>query len=135
MKVVMVALVIGTLLSVTIGNAAASSGSASEEPKPPQPVIERLGVSTATIGHVSDATVILGGIIYDHGLRAHWRFEWGRNRSCGRIAKRLEGEREGDRQYVNAEFPVKSKTNYYFRLVAFNSAGRTATRVLHWRAG
>jgi hypothetical protein len=135
MKFVVVALVAGTLLLGPGGTAIASSASTHEAPRAPRPVIERLHIGSATIGGVSAATISLGGIIYNHGTPAHWRFEWGLTRSYGHIAKRIGGERIGSRQYAEAEFPVKLNTTYYFRLVAFNSAGEAISRGLRWKTG
>ena len=132
MKVAVVALVVGTLLLGAGGLTTASSASPHAAPRPPRPVIERLGVGGATIGGVSGDTIRLGGIIYNHGTPAHWRFEWGLTRSYGHIARRIGGEGVGNRQYVEAEFPANLNTTYYFRLVAFNSAGEAFSRRLHW---
>lgn len=94
-------------------------------PRPPRAAFEELRV---TPGHFE-----IYGVIFDHGLPAHWRIEWGPRPAVGHVAKRTLDERSGDRQIVAATFPIKPGRRYYFRIVAFNSAGRTFSRERHFK--
>ena len=129
------ALLTGALISVCLasqGNAKGSGqrvdadsvgsirGSDAIRTRPPIPRVR----TTEAIG-VHGYEAVVTGVINPRGQVTHYKFQYGRTRSYGKITDVSEEVVTGheDRKVAAALFRLTPKTTYHFRIIAFNRRG------------